>query len=133
MYRTVSFEFTYTHSGQEKEEEKEMPIIVVKDNKTKITMAKVVPNKGVHEYAVEVVRRFVEQLGSNKVIWKSDNEPAILALKEALRRDEPGDCHGGVTCGSSSSKRRCREDGEERAGSTQGVEGCVGEQDQQAS
>ncbi len=49
-------------------------------------MAKAVPNKGAHEYAVEVVRRFVEQVGYNKAILKSDNEPAILALKEAVRR-----------------------------------------------
>ncbi len=42
--------------------EKGMPIIVLKDDKTKLVMAKVVPSKGVQEYAVEVVRKFVEQL-----------------------------------------------------------------------
>ncbi len=67
-----------------------MLIMVVQDNKTKTLMAKVVPNKGLNEYAVEVVRRFVEQIGRKRVVLKSDNEPATLALKEAVRRDEHG-------------------------------------------
>ncbi len=62
-----------------------MPIIDAKDNETEMMMAKVVPHKGVPEYAVDVVRSFVEQLGHNKAILKSDNEPAILALKEERR------------------------------------------------
>jgi hypothetical protein len=44
------------HSEQEKEEEKGMPIIVVKDSKTKMVMAKVMPSKGVQEYAVKLVK-----------------------------------------------------------------------------
>ena len=83
----MSLDYMYPHSEQEMEEEKEMPIIVVKDDKTKLVMAKVAPSKGGQEYAVELVRKFVEQLGRNKVIVKSDNEPAILALKEAVRRE----------------------------------------------
>ncbi len=59
----MSLDYTYTHREQEKE---------------------VVPSKGVHEYAVKVVRRFVEQLGYNEVILKSDNEPATLASKRLL-------------------------------------------------
>ncbi len=64
-----------------------MPIIVEKNNKSKMMMAKVVPSKGAHEYAVGVVRRFVEQTCYNKVILRSDREPVILALKEAVRRE----------------------------------------------
>ena len=74
------------HSEQEKDEEKGMPTIVMKDDKTMV-MAKVVPNKGVQEYAVEVTRRFMEQLEYSKAIMKSDNAPAILGLKEAVRRE----------------------------------------------
>ena len=48
---TVSLDHMYARSEQEKEEEKGMPIIVVKDNKTKSMMGKVVPNKGAHEHA----------------------------------------------------------------------------------
>ncbi len=75
-----------------------MPTVVVNDNKTKMVMAKVLPSNGVQEYAVEVVRKFVEQLGYKKVIMKSDSEPANSALKEAVQeRGECGDCHGGGT------------------------------------
>ena len=42
----------YMHSEQEKEEEKGMPIIVAKDNRTKMIMARVVPSKGLDSYAV---------------------------------------------------------------------------------
>ncbi len=73
LSQTVSSDYLYIRREQEKEEERGVPIIVVKDNKTKTLMAKVVPNKGVNE------RRFVEQLGYSKVILKSDNEPATLA------------------------------------------------------
>ncbi len=47
---TVSLDCMYMHSEQEKEKEKGMPIVGVKDNKTKMVMAKVVPSKGVQEY-----------------------------------------------------------------------------------
>ncbi len=56
---TVKLDYMRMNSEQEKREEKGMPIIVVKDNKMKMMRAKVVPNKGVHEHAVEVVRKFV--------------------------------------------------------------------------
>ena len=64
-----------------------MPIVVAKDSKTKMIMARVVPSKGVDSYAVETVKKMVERLGHRKIIMKSDNEPAILALKEAVRRE----------------------------------------------
>ena len=123
----MSLGYTCMRSEQEKEEEKGMPIIVVKDDKTKLVIAKVAPSKGMQEYAFEVVREFVGQLGYNKVIVKSDSDLAILALKGAARRDERGDRHGGVTCGRSSSERHCGECGEEGAGPVPGAEGRAGE------
>ena len=50
-------------------------------------MARVVPSKGLDPYAVESTRKGLEQLGHRRVILRSDNEPAILALKEAVRRE----------------------------------------------
>lgn len=44
------------------------------------------PIKGVDEYAVQVLAHHVDQSGHTKLIFKSDNEPAILALNEAVRR-----------------------------------------------
>ena len=36
---------------------------------------------------MEVVKKMIEQLGYRRVTFRSDNEPAILALKEAFRRE----------------------------------------------
>ena len=54
---TIGIDYMYMHSEQEKEEEKGMPIIVAKDNKTKMIMARVVPSKGLDSYAVETVKK----------------------------------------------------------------------------
>ena len=83
---TIGIDYMYMHSEQEQEEEKGMPIIAAKDNRTKMIMARFVRSKGLDIYAVETVKKMVERLGYKKVIMKSDNEPAILALKEAVRR-----------------------------------------------
>lgn len=83
----ASVDYMYMHSEQSKEEEKGMPIMVVKDSRTKYVVAKVVAQKGVCEYAIVSLKKAIEQLGYKKVILRSDNEPAILALKEAVRRE----------------------------------------------
>ena len=44
---TIGLDYRYMYSEQENEEEKRMPIIVAKDNKTKMITARVVPSKGV--------------------------------------------------------------------------------------
>ena len=51
---TVGVDYVCVRSEQEKEEEKDTPIIVAKDSKTKMIMAKVAPSEGVENYAVEV-------------------------------------------------------------------------------
>ncbi len=43
--------------------------------------------RGGQNYAVEVAERAVECLDHRRVIMRSDSEPAILALKEAVRRE----------------------------------------------
>ncbi len=75
------------HSEQDKEEGKGMSIVVAKDNKTKMIMARVVPSKGVDSYAGETLKKMVERFGYRKIMMKIDNEPAILALKETARRE----------------------------------------------
>jgi len=63
-------------------------ILVVKDALSKFVSAHVVPVKGLGEdkYAAEKLRRDIVWLGYSRVILKSDNEPAIVAVtKEVLR------------------------------------------------
>ncbi len=64
---------------------KGVPIVVAKDNQTKAIVASFVPSKALDSYAVETVKKMVKRLGHRKIITRSDNEPAILALKEAVR------------------------------------------------
>ena len=58
---TIGIDYRCMHSVQEKEEKKRMPIIVAKDNRTKMIMARVVPSKGLDGYAVEIVKKMVER------------------------------------------------------------------------
>ena len=45
----------------------------------------VAPKKGVHAYSVVRIRNGLPLSGHSKLVLKSDNEPAIIALKEAIR------------------------------------------------
>ena len=83
----VGIDYMYMHSEQEAEEEKGMPTLVIKDSRKKMIVSKVVPRKGVVDYAVGTLKKAIEQLGYKKIVLKSDNEPAILALKEAVRKE----------------------------------------------
>merc|ERR1711989_35153 len=49
--------------------------------------ARVVPHKGVHPYAVKNTAADVASLGYSELLLKSDNEPSIVALKEAVRME----------------------------------------------
>ena len=64
-----------------------MPILVAKDRKTKVVRARVVPQKGVQAYAVKVLGGIVDSLGYKRVLLKSDQEPAILSLKERVKNE----------------------------------------------
>ncbi len=64
-----------------------MPIIVMKDSKTEMVTAGVVPSKGVDPCAIGEVKKTTEKLGYKKAVLKSDNEPAILALRESVRKE----------------------------------------------
>ncbi len=52
---------TRTRAASRRRREKGIPIAAVQDNKTKMVMAKVVPSKGLREYAVEVVMKVMQQ------------------------------------------------------------------------
>ena len=63
-------------------------ILVARDSRSKYVFAHVVPMKGVDEsrFAVDTLVNDVRWLGYNRIVLKSDNEPAIVKLlSEALR------------------------------------------------
>ena len=68
---TIGMDYMYMHSNQEKEEEVGMPIIVMKDSKTRMLMARVAPSKGAEGYASGEVKKTIEKLGHKKVVLRA--------------------------------------------------------------
>ena len=64
-----------------------MPIMVVKDRKTRTIRPRVAPQKGSHWYGIKVLSGIIESLGHSKVILKSDQEPALVSLKDAVKSE----------------------------------------------
>ena len=61
-------------------------LVVMKDSMSKAICANVVPRKGDHEYAVMRAVQDIRSLGYKRIILKSDQEPALLKLKEGIVR-----------------------------------------------
>ena len=66
------------------EEGNVLPMIGVKERQSKMKFAHQVEEKGPNEYTIEAVKEDIENLGVKRFIFKSDQEPAILALKERI-------------------------------------------------
>ena len=59
---------------------------MLEDDTTKAVMAHMIPRKGTDEHAVMRIVQDIKNLGYRKIIFKSDQEPAILALKDEVKR-----------------------------------------------
>ena len=69
-----------------------MPILVAKDMlntpmSTGMVFARAVPHKGRCAYAVKSLAADIGALGHKQLVLKSDGEPAVLALKEAVKAE----------------------------------------------
>ena len=69
------------------QDEKGLPILVISDHETGMTFASVVQKKGAHPYSVLRVCNDLALLAHPKLILKTDGEPAIQALKEAVQAE----------------------------------------------
>ena len=69
------------------EDEKSLPIILIRDHSLRVTNAYAVPSKGTSSsYPQSQVAYSISQLGHDKIVFRSDNEPALLAVKsEAVK------------------------------------------------
>lgn len=68
-----------------KSDESGAPILTMKDAKSKTIFADVVPQKGVNAYAIKRMIQNLDISGYSRFILKSGQEPAIIALKNAVR------------------------------------------------
>ena len=68
----------------------EMPVLVVRDRRSKATWSHLVPCKGTaHHWPTKVLVQDLDRSGYRKVILKCDQEPSIIAL--AMEAKEPMD------------------------------------------
>ena len=77
----VSIDYIFMHDNQG------MPIMVIKDRRTRITTARIVPQKGNRWYGIKVLTGVIESLGHSKIILKSDQEPALISFKDAVKSE----------------------------------------------
>ena len=73
----------FWNGKSDKEREHELPSLQVKDEHSGMTC--VVPAKGPDQFAVDFMLGVLDECGYKRVILKSDNEPAIKALKAKVK------------------------------------------------
>ena len=84
----VAIDYTFPmQKAEDRSEHGGMPILVMKNSLDKWVSGIVVPQKGACEYAVKAVARKVQNGGYNRIIMKSDQEPAIKELLHAVKRE----------------------------------------------
>ena len=71
---TVSLDYTFVHGNQEEDEEKGMPILVIKDEAkegtgTGMVFAYAVPQKGVQASAMQKLAESIGQLGHPCIVY----------------------------------------------------------------
>ena len=62
-----------------------LPIIVWKERKSGVINAHVVPEKGANHYAAKRIAQDIKWLGYGELVWKSDQEAAIVALRDLVQ------------------------------------------------
>ena len=83
----ISADYMYMESKES--EDKGMPILVVKDRDSGWISARVVPKKGKHVYAIKEMSKLIDWMGYRRIIIKTDQEPAIMDLKECVKNERP--------------------------------------------
>ena len=83
---TISLDYTFM--GNKWTNASDNPVLVLYDHKTKAIGAWQVYRKGAVDWVVKEVNQFINSLGygSVRVVLRSDGEPSIVALKDAIGR-----------------------------------------------
>ena len=80
-----TFSLAYYDGKRERDQERELPGLQVKDEHSGAVWSSAVPAKGVDQYAINFVVACLNECGYTRIILKSDDEPAIKALKESVK------------------------------------------------
>ena len=78
--------------GSEGVSDRDLPVLVVKDRKSKALWCIPVPEKGIgHPWSVAALKRVLESTGYRRIILKSDGERSIQALAAAVKAEWKGE------------------------------------------
>ena len=82
------FSFDFAFPGNE-EAGKTLTVLVVKMRTTRMMMSTVIPTKSTNTFIIKRIMAFLRECGCElgKIIVKSDQEPAVLALLEELTKE----------------------------------------------
>ena len=69
-------------------EERGHPILITKDSMASWISANVIPQKGDTPEGVKRLGKEIDKLGHHRLVLKSDQEPAIKALIQSVRREK---------------------------------------------
>ena len=78
-------EFVMDYCFPAQAEQDPLIVLVCKERKSGSTNSMLVPNKGHDEWVINMLVNFIESHGFDRIILKSDNEPAIVALQQAVK------------------------------------------------
>ena len=81
----IAIDYAFMGLGQHEDDGRQTPILVMEDDTTKVITAHMVPIKGPDEYAASRLSQDIRGLGYRRIIFKSDHDPAILALKDSVK------------------------------------------------
>ena len=74
----ISFDYMGPKTKEDKSEKMDsLPILVGSDRKSKWKIAHMVSRKGHDPHAIKMIAREIRISGYSKMVWKSDQEPAI--------------------------------------------------------
>ena len=85
IVRVISTCYAFMGSGQHEDDGSHNPILIMDDDTTKVIAAHMVPRKGPDEYSVNRLAQDIKGLGCRRIIFKGDQEPTILALKDPVK------------------------------------------------
>ena len=78
---TVSIDYFFMGPSGQKEAQGVLPMLAVKSHESRMTFAHVVERKGPVDSTTRRLVADLDWLGLRRLVFKSDQEPAILALK----------------------------------------------------
>ena len=81
---SIDYAFMNDDKNKKDDDDKGMPILIIRDHETKIKFARVVPNTGMDPYAIHILNKDLEQLVYNRISMKSDQTHSIQALTQAV-------------------------------------------------